>query len=353
MRCRLPNGKEVTRDYARGSHGVLDAPLLILHGLLGSSMNWRSIAPRLSHRRRILAADLRNHGQSPHATDMTFRTQAEDIIALMDRKGIEKCVLLGHSLGGKVAMATALLHPHRIAALISVDMSPVDYALPRRDNLSTVEWNESTQDSPASADSASSGWVSVMGILHACASIDMSTMSSRGEVEKALRQGIPEWNTRMFVMQSVTEENVEGSHGQVMKRVRWKCNLPVLAQSLPLIARFDLGEDAMEKTQQAASTSASSSSSATSSSSSTSASPSAVPTLPSGVSPYTGPSFFVGGGNSGYITPSKHSPAIHSLLPSAIIHHIPNAGHWVHVDQTDEFVKEIATFLSKLEQVPQ
>jgi hypothetical protein len=84
------------RDYEHG-RDVRDAPVLVLHGLLGSAINWRTTAPKLTQRRRLLSLDVRNHGASPHTDDMRFSSCAADVIALMDAKGIKHAVLLGHS----------------------------------------------------------------------------------------------------------------------------------------------------------------------------------------------------------------------------------------------------------------
>ncbi len=102
-------------------------PLVILHGLFGSADNWRSHAKQWQEQRRVVAVDLRNHGRSPHAKTMSYQAMAEDVIALLDQLGIERCDLLGHSMGGKVAISVARLYPQRLASLIVADIAPVAY----------------------------------------------------------------------------------------------------------------------------------------------------------------------------------------------------------------------------------
>ena len=104
------------------------APLVILHGLLGHLGNWRTISAQksLSQDRSLVCADLRNHGASPRAEDMDYAAQAADVKALIERLG-GSAVVLGHSMGGKVAMATALLYPELVQGLVVADIMPVEY----------------------------------------------------------------------------------------------------------------------------------------------------------------------------------------------------------------------------------
>jgi len=79
----------------------------VLHGLLGSSRNWQSTGADLAAHYHVLALDLRNHGRSPHSDEMTFDAMATDVVAWMDAHGFGRATLMGHSLGGKVAMLIA------------------------------------------------------------------------------------------------------------------------------------------------------------------------------------------------------------------------------------------------------
>jgi esterase len=102
-------------------------PLLLLHGLFGSGTNWRSIAKTLGAESRVIAVDLRNHGQSPWDAAMDYDAMAADVAALVDRLGLAAPAILGHSMGGKVAMTLALTDPARVGRLIVVDIAPVTY----------------------------------------------------------------------------------------------------------------------------------------------------------------------------------------------------------------------------------
>ena len=96
-------------------------PLVVLHGLFGSARNWQAIARRLAADWRVLALDLRNHGESPWDATMTYAAMAGDVLAFLDARGIERAAVLGHSMGGKVAMTLALSQPARVAALAVAD----------------------------------------------------------------------------------------------------------------------------------------------------------------------------------------------------------------------------------------
>jgi len=101
--------------------------LIIIHGLFGSASNFRSLAKLYSTYFTVYGLDMRNHGASPHDNDVSFEAMASDIIEFMDAHGLEKSALMGHSLGGKVAMKVALTCPDRITRLIIGDIAPVDY----------------------------------------------------------------------------------------------------------------------------------------------------------------------------------------------------------------------------------
>lgn len=110
-------------------------PLLIIHGLFGSGDNWRSHLRHWQERYRVIALDLRNHGRSPHVPGMSYAAMAEDVRALLDSLDIEKAHLLGHSMGGKVAISLARLAPERTRSLIIADVAPVTYDWHGHDNV--------------------------------------------------------------------------------------------------------------------------------------------------------------------------------------------------------------------------
>ncbi len=104
------------------------SPVCLLHGLFGRAQNLGMVARRLAQRHRVLSIDLRNHGASPHASGMTYAAMADDVRqTLADRGALPACVL-GHSMGGKVAMMLAAETPAQVARLVVADIAPVGYA---------------------------------------------------------------------------------------------------------------------------------------------------------------------------------------------------------------------------------
>ncbi len=102
-------------------------PVVLLHGLFGSASNFATIARRLAPDCRVLTFDLRNHGVSPHAPGMAYADLAADVLESLDAQGIERTALIGHSMGGKIAMQAALLRPDRVERLLVADIAPVPY----------------------------------------------------------------------------------------------------------------------------------------------------------------------------------------------------------------------------------
>jgi len=102
-------------------------PLVILHGLLGDSGNWRNVAVQMAEERRVITVDLRNHGRSFHHTDCSYQVMAQDVLQLADRLKLSSFDLMGHSMGGKTAMHLALHKGQRIDRLAVVDISPKAY----------------------------------------------------------------------------------------------------------------------------------------------------------------------------------------------------------------------------------
>jgi esterase len=174
-------------------------PVVILHGVFGSARNWASIAGRLAERYRVIAVDLRNHGASPHAASMTYDEMAEDVLALIRERGLGGAALVGHSMGGKVAMVAALKEPEAVGRLAVVDVAPVGYR-------STLR---------AYAD--------------ALLGLDIAGPKRRAELDRALAATIPEPPIRAFLLHNLAPEG-EG--------FRWQPNLPAIAESMPAISDF-------------------------------------------------------------------------------------------------------------------
>ena len=174
-------------------------PVVILHGLFGSGRNWTSLARRLGDSWHVYALDLRNHGASPWAEEMTYPAMAEDLRDFLDREGIESAPVVGHSMGGKVAMALALAHGERVDALAVVDIAPVAY----RANFSDY--------------------------VAAMRDVDLSIQTRRAEVDAALRETIPDPGIRAFILQ-----NLETRGGGLA----WRLNLDALARNMDTLTSF-------------------------------------------------------------------------------------------------------------------
>jgi esterase len=172
--------KLAATEYGEGS------PVAILHGLFGSGRNWRSIAQQLAARHRVLAFDLRNHGASPWAEGMSYHEMVEDLRASLRGRGIERSALLGHSMGGKVAMLAALLHPGEVDRLIVVDIAPVP-------NLPTL-----------------------FTFVRAMRDIDLRGVTRRSDADAQLAAAIPDAAARAFLLQNLLID--EG-------KAHWRLNL--------------------------------------------------------------------------------------------------------------------------------
>jgi pimeloyl-ACP methyl ester carboxylesterase len=285
------------------SSSPVPPPLLIAHGLLGNSTNWAGIAkrPQLCSRHRCIAVDLRNHGQSPHSPEMSYEAMAGDLLSLMDRKGIERVIGMGHSLGGKVMMAAALLYPDRFSALIVVDIAPFDYNTMGR------------------------SWSGVSHIVQSLSRVEWSVVRSRSDVDRQLKPFIVDPSTRGFVLQNVVPVNDERS------AFRWRLNLPVLTDNLNYFSTFPFNTNQPHDTTNTTTTT---STSTTPPPHSRSVSPSSLPTL------------FVKGGDSDFIT-DVHLPSLRRFFPSHRLVTIDQSAHWVHADQPHKFVEAVEQFLNE------
>jgi pimeloyl-ACP methyl ester carboxylesterase len=179
-----------------GAEGL--PPLVILHGLLGSSRNWQAVARDLSMRHRVFALDLRNHGSSPHDSRMDYEAMVGDVVAWLAARSLGPVALLGHSMGGKAAMLLACRHPECVSRLVVVDIAPKDY-LSRSHRAEFAAMQE----------------------------LWLEGLRSRAEAELRLEARVPDWAMRKFLATNLeTSETGEWS---------WMVNLPVLASALPAL----------------------------------------------------------------------------------------------------------------------
>jgi pimeloyl-ACP methyl ester carboxylesterase len=167
-------------------------PLVIAHGLHGAGRNWGAIAKRLAQDgRRVICPDMRNHGASPWSDAHGYPEMAADLAELIAAEAGGVADVLGHSMGGKAAMAMALLHPGSVARLIVADIAPVAYG-------------------HAAAQRA---------IIAALRALDLAGVTSRAEADRRLQPAIPDAALRAFLLMSL-EIGAEGP--------RWRMNLRVL-----------------------------------------------------------------------------------------------------------------------------
>jgi len=173
-------------------------PVLVLHGLLGSSRNWQSAGAEIASRGfRVSAVDLRNHGASPWDDDCSYAALAADVADLITRTFGGPVHLVGHSMGGKAAMRLVMDRPGLVSRLTVVDIAPRDYP----DRLRTE--------------------------FIAMASLDLASVTSRKDADARLAATVPDWGLRQFILTNLGQD---GSG-----RWRWTVNREALTRSLPAI----------------------------------------------------------------------------------------------------------------------
>jgi esterase len=148
-------------------------PVVLLHGLFGAARNFGAVQRALAARFRVIALDIRNHGDSPHAPDMRYPVQAADVRETLLSLGIEKAAVIGHSMGGKAAMALALRWPDQVGRLLVADIAPVIYQ----------HGNEA--------------------IARAMEAIVLTPSLTRQEADAALVEAVPRADIRAFLLQNL------------------------------------------------------------------------------------------------------------------------------------------------------
>ena len=157
--------------------GGAGAPLVVLHGLLGSARNWQSAGVALAARgHRVLAPDLRNHGVSPWGDDCSYAALAGDVVACLERLALGPVHLVGHSMGGKAAMRLAVARPDLVARLTIVDIAPRAYADRVRVEFAAMN------------------------------ALDLAAVTSRKDAEARLAAQVPEWGMRQFILTNLGQD---------------------------------------------------------------------------------------------------------------------------------------------------
>ncbi len=172
-------------------------PLIILHGLLGSSDNWFTLAKKFSENYSVYLVDQRNHGQSPHSDEFDYKVMTVDLEEFIHDNGIQNPHIIGHSMGGKTAMNFAVKNPDQVDKLIVVDMVPKPYFV-KHDSL-----------------------------IDGMEAIPLSSITNRAEAERILSEYEDDQAVRQFLLKNLSRD----SEGKFF----WKVNLPVLSKNLQLI----------------------------------------------------------------------------------------------------------------------
>jgi len=183
-------------------------PLIILHGLFGTSDNWQTFGKKLAEHFSVYLIDQRNHGRSPHLPEMNYPVMAEDLRQFMEANWIHEAHVLGHSMGGKTAMQLALDHPDMVDQLIVIDIAPREY---------------------------SGGHLE---IFEALLSLELDTIEDRKYADTMLAKRIEEAPIRQFLLKNLIRSRENGYH--------WKMNLPVLYEEYSSILAEIRGDEPFE-----------------------------------------------------------------------------------------------------------
>ena len=254
-------------------------PLIIVHGLYGSSDNWLSIGKALSDQYTVYLPDQRNHGQSPHSEIHDYPSMRDDLIEFMDRLELPKAILVGHSMGGKTSMFLAESNPDRIESLIIIDIAPTPY----------------------STDEATGQAGTHKMIMEGMISVNFQDVRSREDADDQLSRSVESARIRSFLLKNIHRTADEGFH--------WRLNVPSLYNNLnKVLDGLDAGKY-------------------------------------SGGEEIAGfPVLFIRGQKSPYISDDE-TLVIQQIFPMARITTLPDAGHWLHVEQPALLVKTLRYFL--------
>ncbi|MFN8671053.1 MAG: alpha/beta fold hydrolase [Candidatus Sericytochromatia bacterium] len=172
----------------------IGSPLIILHGLFGSYDNWQGMAKKFADNFEIYLIDLRNHGQSPHSDIHDYNAMSQDLYEFFIENNLNKAIILGHSMGGKVAMKFAFEYPDMVEKLIVVDIAPKEY---RTGNKYILEF---------------------------LLDIDLKNINSREKADEILANKINNKAVRQFILKNlIRNEDMSFS---------WKLNLKSLNENL-------------------------------------------------------------------------------------------------------------------------
>lgn len=174
-------------------HGL--PPVFLVHGLFGSAKNLGGLARRLDGHRKVISVDMRNHGDSPHDADHSYAALSADLAGMIaDHGGVADVV--GHSMGGKAAMALALSRPESVRRLVVLDIAPIAYRHSQQEYVDAMQ------------------------------ALDLTGLKLRSEADRRLSESVDEPGVRAFLLQSLDLKT---------DPPRWKMNLPVLSDQMALL----------------------------------------------------------------------------------------------------------------------
>jgi esterase len=173
-----------TREMGKGQ------PMVILHGLFGSSDNWQTHAKKLSEYYRVILVDQRNHGHSDWSDEFSYKLMCQDLEELFEYLNLKKVILLGHSMGGKTAIQFTQNHPEYIEKLIVIDIGVKEYPMHHAE------------------------------IIKGLYSIDLEKIHTRNEAEKILSRFISSIGVRQFLLKNL--------YWKEKARLAWRMNISIL-----------------------------------------------------------------------------------------------------------------------------
>ena len=174
------------------------SPIIILHGIFGSSDNWLTVSKTIAAQGyRVILPDQRNHGQSPRSDEFAYTDMAADIHELITDLGLEKPILVGHSMGGKTMMQYVMTFPGTFERLVVVDIAPKFYPIHHAE------------------------------ILRGLAAIDLTGLKTRNEADAVLTQYEPSPTVRQFLLKNLYRAEVAGT-----SQFAWRLNLPVISREI-------------------------------------------------------------------------------------------------------------------------
>ena len=241
-------------------------PLLILHGFLGMSDNWKTLGGKYAENGyEVHLLDQRNHGRRFWDPVFSYEVMAEDLLHYLDAKDIGKAMLIGHSMGGKTAMQFACTYPERVSKLIVADIAPKHYP-PHHTH-----------------------------ILKALEALPLERLESRTQADEALAEHIGNWGIRQFLLKNL--------YWVEPGRLGLRVNLQVLREKMEEIGA-PLAKGAL----------------------------------------YEGPVLFLKGGASDYVSEGD-LPLIQKHFPNATLQTLQGAGHWLHAEKPQAFLKASLSFM--------